>query len=529
MDIPSLFMIPSAVSSGKVHSVFPNSTDADFDFNRDSDATRVNSEGLIERVGYYGSEEVTNNTFSSATGWTLESGWSIANNYAVANTTSGFIYQIGSGLTNGKKYKVTFSISEYVSGSVFFGFGAGLVLDAGASVSANGNYTQFVDCTTSGTKFVGFKGVSFTGKINNFSVKEITGDRARLNYEIEGGLVNTKPSLLLEPQSTNLIPYSNPIEVSGGWQIFDNASIETNYEISPMGIKNASLVGTQGGVNDFIYDSITISNSATYTVSFYIKNINSQATGFYAPSATDGRINWNGAEISSIVGTGANYEELSNGWYRVHQTTTSTSTNIVTRIYSDKVSTGSVLIFGYQLEEQSYPTSLIPTNGSTQTRAAETCNGAGTSSIFESSEGILYCEIKAFNLDGGLRYISIGGSTDTNRLVIRFLNTTGNISAFSYPNGAITSIMEDTSTNPLVFNKVAMKWKVNDFALWVNGNKVATDTSGATFASGVFDRLQFSNPQGTSVFYGKVRDIRVYNTKEMTDSEVDILLTKITS
>jgi len=56
MDIPSLFMIPSAVSSGKVHSVFPNSTDADFDFNRDSDATRVNSEGLIERVGYYASE-----------------------------------------------------------------------------------------------------------------------------------------------------------------------------------------------------------------------------------------------------------------------------------------------------------------------------------------------------------------------------------------------------------------------------------------------------------------------------------------
>ena len=66
MDIPSLFMIPSAVSSGKVHSVFPNSTDADFDFNRDSDATRVNSEGLIERVGYYGSEKITNGDFAQS-------------------------------------------------------------------------------------------------------------------------------------------------------------------------------------------------------------------------------------------------------------------------------------------------------------------------------------------------------------------------------------------------------------------------------------------------------------------------------
>ena len=59
MDIPSLFMIPSAVSSGKVHSVFPNSTDADFDFNRDSSATRVNSQGLIETVGYFSNEKVT--------------------------------------------------------------------------------------------------------------------------------------------------------------------------------------------------------------------------------------------------------------------------------------------------------------------------------------------------------------------------------------------------------------------------------------------------------------------------------------
>ena len=39
--------------------------------------------------------------------------------------------------------------------------------------------------------------------VDNVSIKEVTGDRARLNYEIEGGLVNTKPSLLLEPQSTN--------------------------------------------------------------------------------------------------------------------------------------------------------------------------------------------------------------------------------------------------------------------------------------------------------------------------------------
>ena len=127
MDIPSLFMIPSAVSSGKVHSVFPNSTDADFDFNRDSDATRVNSEGLIERVGYYGSEEVSNGDFSqsgtvTSTSWTLgwqsaDTGISIANgNLILARATSDCRAYATDGsssinvVTSGKKYKLTYTV-----------------------------------------------------------------------------------------------------------------------------------------------------------------------------------------------------------------------------------------------------------------------------------------------------------------------------------------------------------------------------------------------------------------------------------
>ena len=105
MDIPSLFMIPSAVSSGKVHSVFPNSTDADFDFNRDSDATRVNSEGLIERVGYYGSELVTNGNFATDSNWTKTSGAEISNGRAKITVTGGGFQSVAQSisLSNTKK------------------------------------------------------------------------------------------------------------------------------------------------------------------------------------------------------------------------------------------------------------------------------------------------------------------------------------------------------------------------------------------------------------------------------------------
>ena len=54
-----------------------------------------------------------------------------------------------------------------------------------------------------------------------------------------------------------------------------------------------------------------------------------------------------------------------------------------------------VLLWGAQVEEQSYPTSYIPTNGATATRLADVCNDAGTSDTFNDSEGVLMVEISA--------------------------------------------------------------------------------------------------------------------------------------
>ncbi len=537
MDIPSLFMIPSAVSSGKVHSVFPNSTDADFDFNRDSDATRVNSEGLIERVGFYGSELITNGSFDTDSNWTKGTGWTISNGVASSD---------GSQSSNSNLYQVVYTVSKVyntrikviaINGTlkVFTGTGA-----ASLTITEVGEYEVLDKLADSSTVLYIQVTSGTTVTIDNVSVKEVLGDRARLNYEIEGGLVNTKPSLLLEPQSTNLITYSEDFSA----YTTNNSSVSSNIVSSPDGSLSASkLIENTSTAEHTIQKSVSVTSGNAYSISVFVKKeeISSVQFGFTGSnfaSPTRSIFDIENGTITTNVSNTASIENYGNGWYRLKVTNTANSTGtgmlILQSIKSGQANyagdgVSGFYMWGLQWEQQSYSTSYIPTNGSTQTRAAETCNGAGTSSIFESTEGILYCEIQAFNLDGGLRYISIGGSTDTNRLVIRFLNTTGNISAFSYPNGAITSIMEDTSTNPLVFNKVAMKWKVNDFALWVNGNEVATDTSGATFASGVLDRLQFSNPQGTSVFYGKCKDIRVYNTKEMTDSEVDILLTKITS
>ena len=546
MDIPSLFMIPSAVSSGKVHSVFPNSTDADFDFNRDSSATRVNSQGLIEEVGYFGSELVTNGSFDTDSNWLKGTGWSIANGIAskVAGS-SGELVQLSvfpSGFLS-KTFKITFTL-EVTAGSVRLRAGT----NNQSYLNSSGTYSYTL--TPAGNDQLKFDAdSSFAGSVDNVSCKEITGDRARLNYEIEGGLVNTKPSLLLEPQRTNLVSYSE--NFSQSYWAKNKLTVTPNAIISPTGELNASLIQetsyTSSTNSVQLQNAISLS-AGTYTLSFYVKNNKGRYLGISFGSGservrTNFDFNTNTFKALSLSGTttgSASFTTLGD-FYRLSVTATFPSTvsaNItITPLATDTnpfaalqdSDNRSFYMWGVQLEQQSYSTSIIPTNGITQTRAAETCNGAGTSSILPSEEGILYADMSALvNVDSDTRILSICENTAvSNRVSIMFFSD-GRFKAEVIVGG--TQVYFNYQTIDLLpFKKYALRWKASDFQLWIDGTKQHSQTSGSSFSSGTLTKVKFDKANGTQDLYGNIRDIRVYNTKEMTDSEVDILLTKITS
>jgi hypothetical protein len=77
------------------------------------------------------------------------------------------------------------------------------------------------------------------------------------------------------------------------------------------------------------------------------------------------------------------------------------------------------------------------------------------------------------------------------------------------------------------YYKVAFKYKENDFALWVDGVEVATDTSGNTFSAGTLSNLGFVLATNTNPFYGKVKALAVFD-ESLTDDELE-LLTGITN
>ena len=522
MATPSLAMIPSAYADSKVYSVLPNNGDGDFTFNRDSSATRIGQNGLIQTVGFFGSELVP----SIATIVNLGGG-SITqisgNSYSsTSNGASGSTLRpkIDFATTSGKTYKLVITPIGAITGTINCDF-----YDGSSYLFNNYDFTTskeiyFVD---NGNVFLAFDGTQ-TYSIANFivSVQELTGDQPRLNYDISNGVVQSCPSLLLEPASTNLVTYSEDLSNSS-WNKQNGGTgsvptVTSNYSVSPDGTQNADRVvfnlnnGTANADVSQLAVTIGSVSSANYSNSVYIK---SNTANDYALVITE-------------PSGGHHTKTITNQWQRF-DASSSNATNVSFRIRlrGDESTSdyADVSIFGAQVEALTYATSYSPTNGSSQTRAAETCNGAGTASTFNSTEGVLYAEIKALNENGGNRYISLSNGTDLNRILLRFQDTDKVGCYVRSTSGSDADITKTSASISSNFLKVAVKWKTNDVALWVNGVEIGVDSSFTTFNANVLDRINFAGTNGTSqYFYGNTKDLRVYN-EALTDAQLQTLTT----
>ena len=176
----------------------------------------------------------------------------------------------------------------------------------------------------------------------------------------------------------------------------------------------------------------------------------------------------------------------------------------------------SCLMYGCQVEEGSYPTSIIPTSGSTVTRNQDQFSRDGIGSLINSTEGVLFAELSALANDGLSKRITLADGSISNRVSLELDETANKIKAFISRGGA-SQILEYTAPNLLQFNKIGIKWKENDFALWFNGNEVATDSSGNVPIG--LTELVFEGGNSFSTFFGKVKQLQVYKTA-LTDEQL---------
>ena len=352
-------------------------------------------------------------------------------------------------------------------------------------------------------------------------IEEMAINVPRLEYPLIDGVVNGCPSLLLEPQRTNLIAYSEDFSDSSwtklGAGAASTAVVTSNYAISPDGTSNASRLqcDLNGGLTSsanqsLIYDSIIGSGDTSAFI--YVKSNTSSSQNFYLANSLNDR-------ITAVATT--EWKKFKLNW---NASGNGRSFTIGTRGSTGSDDTLDLLIWGAQVEQGDYATSYIPTNGSAVTRNAETCNGAGDAATFNDSEGVLMVEIAYPNptTSSNLR-LAISDGTDANRILIQNVSSTSNRLQFYLISNYTTSTDFYTNLSDITsFNKIVFKYKTNDFSVWINGFQVLTDTSGSTFSDGTLNEFAFDGGSGGNPFYGNTKQIQYYNSV-LTDSELEQL------
>ena len=376
----------------------------------------------------------------------------------------------------------------------------------GSSITANGTYTEYL--TTTGTDFsIKSQGGTFNGSIDNISVKDITFstdvDLARINYDSNG----ENGHILLEPTSTNLLPYS---EDFSQWSSSGSATIESGF-VSPDGSNSAYKVsGTVGSTTVYYSGVPNLSRTSTRTI--WARTVSGTGT----------------INLCSYGQNTNNNFTITEEWQRFEVNGTTTSTGESNFYATDfrfqqPNALTEIIIWGAQAENLSYATSYIPTYGSTVTRATETLTGSGNSTLINSTEGVLYAEIAALAEESASKRITISDGTLTNRIT---LSVAANIiSGFINVNNVTQYTFFESGQNITSFNKIAVKYKANDFALWINGVEYDVDTSGSTFSANTLNVINFANATITdNDFYGKVKALAVFN-EALSDSELTQLTT----
>ena len=374
-------------------------------------------------------------------------------------------------------------------------------------------------------------------------IETVNANVPRLDYPFINGVVQDCPHLLLEPQRTNLLTYSEDFTQ---WNTL-RGTLNVNNITSPTGSLNGGLyTKTESGNEGYVFRDLTVSSVGTYTASVFFKYNNNQYVHFLLWDGSSNGVRCyfdiQNGNVGSAVAFGTTFsasdlsmEDYGNGWYKCSAKFTTTGTDTIWQFRfspsggnnSSNSNTGAKFyFFGAQIEQGSYPTSYISTNGSSVTRLKDECFNGGNADLFNDIEGTLFVDLE--NFDTTSTELTLSSGSSSNRITFLFYG-----SAFGVPNkirfylASAGSAQVDSLYNiSYTFNqrnKIAFKYKQNDFKIYINGTQVFSDTSGNTPIG--LSRFDFASFDATSGFIeGKINQAMVFN-EALSDSELQTLTT----
>jgi hypothetical protein len=543
----SLVITPNAVEEGKLFSIIPTDGSGDLTVVRATTATRVNSEGLIEECPYnllQRSEQI------STSPWTLTRSTVTTNNTTspsgtatadelIANVTGSngsWTRQVVSAITG------AFSMSIYAKqgtspflqvrldglGAVIFDLSNGtikassVVVGSIVSVGSDGWYR----CTISGTAtgqtttlfMVGNSSMNLStwfatngDSVYLWGAQLVTGTEPkeyfpttdRLNVPRLDYTNSSCPSILVEPQRTNLVLRSEEFDNLTVWPGSAGVTRLANQGIAPNGTNTMDLITFPISGNS-ISQSVTVINGTTYTFSVWLASQSGTQT------VEIGNINSGIYQSVTVTTTPQRFEV----------TQVASSTNRFPAIRA--TAAYSIFAWGAQLEAGSSATSYIPTVASTVTRNADVISKTGIADLIGQTEGTIFVDLYS-PFDGTSKEISLSDGTLSNRISIGFLNQVNRFTIQVIKNNITQVSNTFVSVNQDIRNKIVLSYEQNNYKLYINGVLSYSDTLAETFTNELLN-LQLNRGISQNQYFGEINSVALWKTA-LTDEQCISLTT----
>ena len=343
-------------------------------------------------------------------------------------------------------------------------------------------------------------------------IEEVSNDVPRLDWS-DGNC----PSLLLEPQSTNLITYSDDFGNSD-WDK-GTGTITTNTSISPDGTLSAdkySAVSTSSFA--FLSQTKSADASQSYTYSIWIKKVS--GSGVLKLAISD-------VNLATLTSNNIN---LTNEFVRYSfsiETGDLSNTGSIGAGFINITSGDVIEVWGAQLEE-GYATSYIPTQGSAVTRLFDDLES--DTSYSTGNDVTWFLDFDTYTFENSFRAAMVvrnSGFTQTMDWISYNSGSDYYIRIRATNQSALQTIIAfgEDAIQMFTRNKVAVRLYGSNFEIYVNGTREYTGTSDDGDWT-VLNNSAILNDFGTTSERPstKLYDFRVYD-QTMTQSELEELTT----